>query len=85
MLTIILDSKYQCHQFDDWLAGGKIKYKGKTYYWSAQDSNYGFGWEVEPITDDDWNDISENEFNKIITFIKRCLYEHKTEYTIGYP
>jgi len=43
MIKIIIDSQYHRKQFDDWLAGGKAEYKGKTYYWSAQNNNYGFG------------------------------------------
>ena len=79
-IFIIVDSKYQRVQFNDWLAGGTVESKGKTYYWSAQDSNYGFGWEIEPIAEEDWNDISEDQFDKISTLIEKCLYEHKTEY-----
>ena len=80
MIKITIDSQYYRNQFDDWLAGGTVEDKGKTYYWSAQDSNYGFGWEIEPIAKDDWNNISDDELNKIITSIEKCLYEHKTEY-----
>jgi len=80
MIKIIIDSQYHRDQFDDWLAGGIVEDKGKTYYWSAQDSNYGFGWEIEPVTEDDWDDVSEDEFNKIITLVEKCLYEHRTEY-----
>lgn len=80
-ISITIDSKYHRSQFDDWLAGGKAEYKGKTYYWSAQNSNYGFGWEIEPVPEENWNNISEDEFNKIITLIEKCLYEYKTEYT----
>ncbi len=80
MPTITIDSQYYRNQFDDWLAGGKVEYKDKRYYWSAQNNNYGFGWEIEPITEDDWRDISEDEFSKIIKLIKRCLCEHKSEF-----
>ena len=80
MVKIIIDSQYHRDQFDDWLAGGKVEYKRKTYYWSAQNSNYGFGWEIEPITEGDWNDISEGEFDTITKLIEGCLYKHKTEY-----
>jgi len=80
MLKIIIDSLYYRDQFDDWLAGGKVEYKDKKYYWSAQNDNYGFGWEIEPLTENDWNDIAEAEFNEIISLIEKCLYEHKTEY-----
>ena len=60
-------------QFDDYLGGGKIEVRGKTCYWSAHDSGYGFGWEIEPITEDEWNDITEDEFNEITAFIKNAL------------
>lgn len=80
MIIIIIDSQYCRDQFDVWLAGGKIEYAGKVYYWSAQNSNYGFGWEIEPITEEDWNGISEDESNKIIKLIETCLYEHRNEY-----
>jgi len=80
MIKIMIDSQYHRDQFDDWLAGGKVEYKRKTYYWYAQNSNYGFNWEIEPITEEDWNDISEHGFNKIITLIEKCFYEHKIEY-----
>ncbi|MDI6760910.1 MAG: hypothetical protein QMD05_08785 [Candidatus Brocadiaceae bacterium] len=80
MLTIIIDSKHHRSQFDDWLAGGTVEYKGRTHYWHAQNSNYGFGWEVEPITEEGWNGISEDESNKIIKLIETCLYEYRNEY-----
>ncbi|MBM3702708.1 MAG: hypothetical protein FJW63_06960 [Actinobacteria bacterium] len=80
MIKIIVDSQYYRDQFDDWLAGGKVEYKRRTYYWSGYNSNYGFGWEIEPITEDNWDNISESEFNKIITLIEKCIYEHKVEY-----
>ncbi|HPU30737.1 MAG TPA: hypothetical protein PLM71_10525 [Syntrophorhabdaceae bacterium] len=79
-IAITIDSKYHRSQFDDWLAGGKVEYKGKTYYWSAQDNNYGFGWQIEPITDVDWNDFSDSEFDMVIKLIKKCLEEHINEY-----
>jgi len=80
MIKIIIDSQYHREQFDDWLAGGKVKYKDKKYYWFAQNNNYGFGWEIEPITEEDWRDITEEEFNQITRLVKKCLYEHETEY-----
>lgn len=79
-IKLIIDCSYHRNQFDDWLAGGRVEYKGRRYYWSAQNSNYGFGWEIEPIAEDDWNDISEDEFSKITKLIEKCLYEHGTEY-----
>ena len=80
MMKIIIDSQYHRDQFDDWLAGGKVEYNGKTYYWSAQDSNYGFGWEIEPVDEGDWQDICEVELRKIIRFIGKCLNKHKSEF-----
>jgi hypothetical protein len=79
-IRIIVDMCYHRSQFDDWLAGGRFELKGKTYYWSAQDNNYGFGWEIEPIAEDDCSDIVERKYSKIIELIERCLYEHRTEY-----
>jgi hypothetical protein len=84
-LFVTIDSKYHRSKFDDYLAGGKIEYKEKAYYWYAQDSNYGFGWEVEPITEVDWSSLDENEFIEVMRIIEKCLYEHKTEYEVGYP
>ncbi|MCK4331738.1 MAG: hypothetical protein KAW81_04175 [Dehalococcoidia bacterium] len=80
MVTVNIHLRYHCEQFDDWLAGSDFYYKGGRYYWSANDSNYGFGWEVEPIRGDDCKDIPEEELNKIIKFIEECLYQHRTEY-----
>lgn len=82
MIKIIIDSQYHRDQFDDWLAGGKVEYKDKKYYWSAQNNNYGFGWEIEPSAEQDWRDITEEEFNQITRLVEECLYEHKTEYNI---
>jgi len=80
MIKIIIDSQYHRDQFDDWLAGGKVEYKDKKYYWSAQDNDYGFGWEIEPIDEENWNDIAREEVDNMITLIKQSLNEHKTEY-----
>ncbi len=82
MIKIIIDSQYHRDQFDDWLAGGKVEYKDNKYYWSAQNNNYSFGWEIEPIAEEDWRDITEEEFNQITRLVEECLYEHKTEYNI---
>ena len=79
-ISVTIDSKYHRDQFDDWLAGGKVEYKDKGYYWSAQNSSYGFGWEIERVTEDDWIDIPKDKFNEIITLIEKCLDEHRTEY-----
>jgi hypothetical protein len=80
MLTIVLDSQYHRNQFDDFLAGGTVEEKGKTYYWSAQDSNYGFGWEIEPVTEEDWSHIPKDRANEIITLIEKSLHEHRAEH-----
>jgi len=79
-VVLNIDAKYHRKQFDDWLAGGDLCYRGRRYYWSAQDSNYGFGWEIEPIPEENWSDISQEELNEIVKLIEKCLYEHRTEY-----
>ena len=79
-IKIIVDIHYHRSQSDDWLAGGRLESKGKTYYWSAEDNNYGFGWEIEPISEHDWSGISKDEYNRITQLIEKCLYEHTTEY-----
>jgi hypothetical protein len=79
-IIITIDSKYHRSQFDDWLAGGKVEYNERTYYWSAQNSNYGLGWEIQPISEEDWENISESQFNKIIGLIEVCLNKHLSEY-----
>ena len=78
MLKIIIDSKYHRHQFDDWLAGRTIEFKGKTFYWSAQNSNYGFGWEIELILEEDSDSLEDEKL--IIRAIEKCLYKHQNEY-----
>jgi YHS domain-containing protein len=83
MIKITIDSQYHRAQFDDWLAGGKFEFKGKRYYWSAQNNNYGFGWEIEPITEEDWSRFDEDEFNELMKIIEKCLLEHKTEYVVS--
>jgi len=80
MINIIIDSQYHRDQFDDWLAGGKVEDRRKTYYWSAQNSNCGFGWEIKPVSEEDWANIAEGKLDKIMSLIESCLYEHRTEY-----
>lgn len=75
-----IDSKYFREQFDDWLAGGRIEFKDRVYFWSAYDSNYGFGWEIEPVTEKEWSNISEVEFEEIMSYIRKCLNKHETTY-----
>ena len=79
-VSITIESKYHRSQFDDWLAGGSVEYQGKIYYWSADNSNYGFGWEIQPVCEEDWADIAEDEFYKITSLIENCLYRHQREY-----
>lgn len=79
MINVTIDSKYYREQFDDWLAGGKVDYKRKTYYWSARSACY--GWEVEPLKEKDWYDLSEEELKNIFKLIEECICEHKTNYT----
>jgi hypothetical protein len=79
-IRVTVDSFYHRVQFDDWLAGGEVEYKGRTYYWSAQDGNYGFGWEIEAVTEEDWSDIPKDKSDEIITLIEKCLCRHRTEY-----
>ena len=85
MIKITIDSKYFRKQFDDWLAGGTIEFNGKVYYWTAQDSHYGLGWEIEPVTEEDWSDLNEHRFSKFMEIIERFLCEHKSEYMMDYP
>ena len=82
-IAITIDSKYHRDQFDDWLAGGKVGYKMKAYHWTAQNSNYGFGWEVEPIEEEIWAGLSKSELNKMMTLIEKCLSQHRNEYTFA--
>lgn len=81
-VSVTIESKYHRSQFDDWLAGGKVEYRGKIYYWSADNSNYGFGWEIQPVSEEDWGDITEIEFYKIINLIEDCLYKHQMEHIL---
>jgi hypothetical protein len=80
-IIVTIDSKYHREQFDDWLAGGKVNYKGKTYYWFAQNNNYGYGWEIEPVNEEDWDDIPEEKYDEIFTLIQESLLKHKIDYT----
>jgi hypothetical protein len=79
MVNVIIDSKYYREQFDDWLAGGKVDYKRKTYYWSAREGC--LGWEIEIMEDREWCDLSDKELKNIINSIEKCLRRHKTVYT----
>ncbi|HEX9912854.1 MAG TPA: hypothetical protein VGB01_06380 [candidate division Zixibacteria bacterium] len=80
-ILVTIDSNYHRYQFDDWLAGGSVEYKGKIYHWFAQNNNYGLGWEIEPISEEDFVNIREEQFDAITKLIERCLNMHKTDYT----
>ena len=82
-IRVTVDALYHRDRFDDWLAGGKINYRNKSYYWVAQNSNHGFGWETEPVAEEDWSDIPKDRFNAIITLIEKCLYKRRTEYVFA--
>ncbi len=79
-ILITIDSRYHRDQFDDWLVGCKVEYKKETYYRSALNSNYGFGWKIQPVSEEDWANIAEDTFNKILDIIENCLSEHRIEY-----
>ncbi|HLG93449.1 MAG TPA: hypothetical protein VI546_01290 [candidate division Zixibacteria bacterium] len=78
-IRVTIESMYHRDQFDDWLAGGRVEINEKIYYWSAQDSSFGFGWEIEPVDETVWTDIAEDEFEKIASLIKKCLSQHPIE------
>lgn len=80
-ILVTIDSNYHRNQFDDWLAGGSVEYKERIHHWSAQNSNYGFGWEIEPVSEKDFVDVCEEEFDTIAKLIEECLNRHKTAYT----
>lgn len=84
-VIVNVETKQYRDQFDDRVAGGKVEYRGSIYYWSAEDSNYGFGWEVSRITDEDWVNLDESECSELLKFIKICLCEHKIEYVTSVP
>lgn len=79
-IKITVDSYYHRDQFDDWLAGGKVEYGDDRYYWSAENSNWGFGWDIQPIPEEEWAGIGEDRFSEIISLIGNCLNKHRTEY-----
>lgn len=78
--TVTVASLYHRSQFDDWLAGGEIEYGGRRYQWAAQDSGYGFGWEIEPVAAEEWAGVSATEFDRIVTLVEGCLRKHRTAY-----
>jgi hypothetical protein len=77
-VVVTVDSQYYRKQFDDWLSGGTVEYKDKTYYWSAEDVRY--GWEIEPINEEHWEDLEEAERCQIVNFVMHCLHNHEVRY-----
>lgn len=80
MIKITVDLEYHREEFDDWLAAGKVEYERRIYHWSAQNNNYGFGWEIQPLSEKDWSKITDGEFNRIIALIESCCCKHQAEY-----
>lgn len=80
MIKITIDLEYHREEFDDWLAAGKVEYERRIYHWSAQNNNYGFGWEIQPLSEKDWSKITDGEFNRIIALIGSCCCKHQAEY-----
>lgn len=80
-ILVTIYSEYHRSQFDDWLADGAVEFEGKTYYWSAQDSNYGFGWEIEPIGEEP-SCLDEDKFDELASIVEGCLHRHRTEYVV---
>jgi hypothetical protein len=81
-VAVTVDSQCYRKQFDDWLSGGTVEYKDKTYYWAAEDVRYGWDIEpiIEPIDEEHWGDIQEAERCQIVDFIIQCLCKHKLRY-----
>jgi len=79
MIRIAIDSQYYRDQFDDWLAVGRVECGNKTCYWSAENSNNGFGWDITPLSEDDWEDFDETQLNTILGYIQRicCNFSPK--------
>jgi len=79
--TIVVESLYYREQFDDWLAGGELRVAASVCRWSASSSNYGLGWEVEPVGDEPGRcDLTEEDAEQAIAAVERVLREHRYEY-----
>lgn len=78
IVVVTVDSQYYRKQFEDWLAGGTVEYRAKTYYWAAEDVRY--GWQVEPVDEEHWGDIEEAERHQIAAVIMECLCKHESRY-----
>ena len=83
MVRIVIERQYYREQFDDWLAAGTFVHKSKSYPWSAQNNNCGFGWEIEPVSEGDWDEVGEDELGDIVPLIETCLQGHRTEYAFS--
>jgi len=71
MIKIAIDSQYYRGQFDDWFAAGRVECGNKTCYWLAENSNCGFGWDITPTCEDDWDDFDETQLKTIFEYIQR--------------
>jgi transcriptional regulator with XRE-family HTH domain len=64
-----------------WLGGGELRVGSTTCRWSAYNSGYGFGWEIEPVAEErGWPDLSEEEADRAIAAIEHALETHKYDY-----
>jgi len=72
--VIEADSIIYRRQFDDTLAGGVIKFRGKTIGWSAIDVGKGYGWDIDIEEEKlvETFDQEEQEGNLINNFIERA-------------
>jgi hypothetical protein len=80
LFTVVIESKYRREQFEDWLAGGTVEYNGQTFYWEARDGCAGFGWDIAPINQKNWDAISEEEYDGIMEVIEKALNAHETHH-----
>ncbi len=81
--TVVVESLYHREQFDDWLGGGELRVGSTTCRWSAYNSGYGFGWEIEPVAEEHgWSDLSEEEADRAIAAIERVLGTHRYAYSV---
>jgi len=79
--VVVIESLVHREQFDDWLAGGRLEVNSAVCYWQAQDSGYGFGWDIEPALEDQgWPGLIEVQADAGVAAIARALRAHKYEY-----
>jgi len=78
---VVVESLYYREQFDDWLAGGYMRVGSSVCRWSAHNSNYGFGWDIEPVDEEwGWSRLSEVEAGQAVAAIQHVLKIHRYEY-----